>query len=332
MRILLMLAIHLSHELRQSGNCWYLRRPTFFLYFPLLKALTNHNPAPIEMLPSQTQCPAAVAILGAGSQGRRIAYMWSSTGNDVHLIDSQPAQLQASVEAVEGMRQQFKAIGSHGRIHTHAVEALRGALEKVWLIVECVPEKLSLKQQIIAQLDALAPEGVIIASNSSSYTCTEIIHGLELAHKSRVLSAHTYWPPETTAIEIMGHGETNPAHIETMMKECGEHGFTPFQVKQPSMGYIYNRIWAAIKREALFAAAEGAATPQEIDAIFKDILKTAKGPFEQMDVVGLDVVLDIENHYAAARPGLPVKPREYLQQFLTQGHLGVKSGRGFYEY
>lgn len=92
------------------------------------------------------------------------------------------------------------------------------------------------------------------------------------------------------------------------------------------------RIWAAIKREALFAAAEGAATPQEIDAIFKDILKTAKGPFEQMDIVGLDVVLDIENHYAAARPGLPVKPREYLQQFLTQGHLGVKSGRGFYEY
>lgn len=92
------------------------------------------------------------------------------------------------------------------------------------------------------------------------------------------------------------------------------------------------RIWAAIKREALLAASEGAGTPAEIDAVFRDVLKTSKGPFELMDLVGLDVVLDIERHYAIARRNIPVEPQDYLNQFLRNGYLGVKSGRGFYDY
>jgi len=95
---------------------------------------------------------------------------------------------------------------------------------------------------------------------------------------------------------------------------------------------VFYRIWAAIKRETLLTLSEGVATPKEIDAIFKDVLKTPKGPCEQMDVVGLDVVLDIENHYAESRDGIPTEPREYLQKMIQAGHLGVKNGRGFYDY
>lgn len=73
-------------------------------------------------------------------------------------------------------------------------------------------------------------------------------------------------------------------------------------------------------------------TPREIDAIFKDVLKTPKGPCEQMDVVGLDVVLDIENHYADSRAGIPAEPRAYLQNMIQNGRLGVKNGEGFYNY
>ena len=91
-------------------------------------------------------------------------------------------------------------------------------------------------------------------------------------------------------------------------------------------------IWAAIKREALLAASEGVATPKEIDAMFKGVLKTPKGPFELMDVVGLDVVLDIEQHYADARGNISSEPREYLREILRNGRLGVKSGHGFYRY
>jgi len=77
---------------------------------------------------------------------------------------------------------------------------------------------------------------------------------------------------------------------------------------------------------------EGVATPAEVDGIFKDVLKTPKGPCEQMDIVGLDVVLDIEEHYAEQRSGLPKEPRDLLKEMVSQNRLGVKTGHGFYEY
>jgi 3-hydroxyacyl-CoA dehydrogenase len=92
------------------------------------------------------------------------------------------------------------------------------------------------------------------------------------------------------------------------------------------------RIWAAIKREALLTLSEGVASPAEVDAIFKEVLKTPKGPCEQMDIVGLDVVLDIEEHYAETRMGLPEAPRELLRKMIAEQKLGVKSGNGFYNY
>jgi 3-hydroxyacyl-CoA dehydrogenase len=115
------------------------------------------------------------------------------------------------------------------------------------------------------------------------------------------------------AIEVMGNTDTPQKTIDLVMEQCRMHGFQPFEVKRESTGYIYNRfvlypeeatssmaaadrcrIWAAIKREALLEVSEGVATAAEVDAIFKEVLKTPKGPCEQMDVVGLDVVLAIE--------------------------------------
>ena len=92
------------------------------------------------------------------------------------------------------------------------------------------------------------------------------------------------------------------------------------------------RIWAAIKRETILVISEGVATPEEVDAVFKDVLKSPKGPCEQMDVVGLDVVRDIEKHYQEVRHGLPTETTELLWRMIEEGKLGVKSGSGFYEY
>ncbi|KAE8549047.1 hypothetical protein TMatcc_000004 [Talaromyces marneffei ATCC 18224] len=275
----------------------------------------------------------AVVILGAGTQGRRLAYMWSSTGKPVHLIDRQEKQLSEGVEYVQQLRSSPSAISKNwGNITTSSPHGLSTALQKAWLAIECVPENIDLKRTVIGELDALAPEQTIIASNSSSYVIGEIIEPLSLKCPSRILSAHCYWPPETPAIEIMGHDKTDPFVLEQMLSQCKEHGFSPYHVKATSIGYIYNRIWAAIKRETLLTLHEGVATPKEIDAIFKDVLKTPKGPCELMDLVGLDVVLDIERHYADSRKDLPLEPREYLGKMIENGKLGLKNGRGFYNY
>ena len=90
-------------------------------------------------------------------------------------------------------------------------------------------------------------------------------------------------------------------------------------------------VWAAIKREAIQVLAEGIATPDDVDALFREVLSTEASPFRLMDQVGLDVVLDIENHYAAERPGLPVEVRDLLKKYVAQGKLGVKTGSGFYD-
>ncbi|KAG4430608.1 hypothetical protein IFR05_013903 [Cadophora sp. M221] len=277
---------------------------------------------------------SAVAILGAGTQGRRLAYMWSRRGRPVHLIDQAPAALEGALKDIEKLKNTIGKSDGHqnGLVSTFSGEKLDEAMSGAWLVVENVPESLKLKRSVIQRLDEIADAETIVASNSSSFTIQEIIAGLDLKSASRCVSLHSYWPPETPAIEIMGSNITKSEIVPRLMEECRNHGFEPFHVKKGSNGYIYNRIWAAIKREALFVAAEGIATPIEIDSIYKSVLKTPKGPFEQMDTVGLDVVKDIEEHYAENRESLPREPRDLLSRMIQDGKLGVKTGEGFYKY
>lgn len=106
----------------------------------------------------------------------------------------------------------------------------------------------------------------------------------------------------------------------------------PYSRKE-SVGLMGNRIWAAIKRECLYVAAEGIAEPSEIDELLTLALGMPKGPFQNMDEVGLDVVADIENHYAQVRPAhCPPEVQDYLKKYTSAGHLGIKTGEGFYKH
>jgi 3-hydroxybutyryl-CoA dehydrogenase len=106
----------------------------------------------------------------------------------------------------------------------------------------------------------------------------------------------------------------------------------PFHVQRESDGFIFNRIWAAIKRECLMVVQEGVASSADVDGMWELFVRAGIPPFRLMDLVGLDVVLDIEEHYASVRAGIPEGPRSLLRDYIEQGRLGVKSGRGFYEY
>jgi len=154
----------------------------------------------------------------------------------------------------------------------------------------------------------------------------------DVAHPERVLNTHYYQPTQLNMVELMSCGKTDQRIIETLVQVLPMYGLVPFLVRRESDGFIFNRIWAAIKRECLMVVAEGVAEPQDIDEMWRIFIQSGRSPFEAMDHVGLDVVLAIEEHYAAVRPGLPDGPRNLLRDQIDSGRLGTKTGRGFYDY
>ena len=114
------------------------------------------------------------------------------------------------------------------------------------------------------------------------------------------------------------------------MHRLPHYGLVPFRVQRESVGIIFNRIWAAIKREVLMVVQEGVATPEDVDRIWHEVFRSPLGPFRMMDQVGLNVVCDIEEHYAQICDGIPEGPRRLLREYIARGHLGMKSGQGFY--
>jgi 3-hydroxybutyryl-CoA dehydrogenase len=130
----------------------------------------------------------------------------------------------------------------------------------------------------------------------------------------------------------MSCGKTDEAVIDALMAKLLEYGLVPFRVRCESDGFIFNRIWAAIKRECLMVVEEGVAPPEDVDRMWQIFTASDISPFRRMDQIGLDVVLAIEEHYAAVREGIPDGPRKLLREYTSQGRLGVKTERGFYDY
>lgn len=277
-----------------------------------------------------TDPPRPVAVLGAGTLGRRIALMFSSQGGVVRIFDSSEDQRAAAAAWIA--KRQPRLLESVPNSSAGPVETgddLAAAVTDAWLVIESLPENLDIKRPIFAQLDKLAPADAILATNSSSFPSSALADSISTPH--RLLNLHFFMPPGIRACEIMSCGQTDQAVLDRLANLAPAFGLDPFVAKKESLGFIYNRIWAAIKREALAVAAEGVATPEEVDRLFTAVLRTEAGPFRMMDTVGLDVVLDIEEHYAAERDGIPSGPRELLRRYIDDGRLGRKTNRGFYD-
>ncbi len=274
-----------------------------------------------------------IAIDGAGTLGQRIATVFVAGGSDVRIFDVSDTQREAAGDYVTrnatAVKQALGLEAEHpGRVEVCAELAttLRGA----WMVIEAVPERLELKQAVFAELDRLADADAILASNSSSLATSRMID--QVRHPERVLNTHYYQPPQLNMVELMSCGFTDEGIIEALMTKFPAYGLVPFHVRRESDGFIFNRIWAAIKRECLMVVEEGVADPEDVDGMWNIFVRAGIPPFELMDRVGLDVVLAIEEHYASLRPGLPEGPRRLLEEHIEQGRLGVKSGRGFYEH
>ncbi|SJX65871.1 uncharacterized protein SRS1_21042 [Sporisorium reilianum f. sp. reilianum] len=257
-------------------------------------ALAYKKPASVDGL--------ANTVIGAGTLGRRIALMWLTQGQPVHLFDQNPKALEDAKgfidQTLPGVLKTVPG-GKPGVLKqfTDREEAIKGS----WVVTECVPEILDLKIKILGELDAIIPEDVVLATNSSSYMASEVYERVK--YKDRLVNTHYYMPPQATPVEIMPNSYTSPDIAPLFYEQAAKHGLHPYHVRKESVGLIANRIWAAIKRESLYVAAEGVAKPEEVDSLLMRVFGFKTGPFAAMDGVGLDV-----------------------------GKKGVKSGEGFYKH
>jgi 3-hydroxybutyryl-CoA dehydrogenase len=274
-----------------------------------------------------------ISIVGAGTLGRRLALVYAAGGSDVRIFDLSAEQREAARDYVEEhVTQTQQTLGLHparrGRVEVS--DGLQEAVAGGWMVIEAVPERIDIKTELFGDLDRLAEPDAILCSNSSSIPTSRMIGKVE--HPERVLNTHYQTPPDQNAVELMSCGKTDEGVIDALMEKIPQYGLVPFRVRRQSDGFIFNRIWAAIKRECLMVVEEGVASPGDVDALWEIFTRAGVPPFRRMDRVGLDVVLAIEEHYAAVRDGIPQGPRKLLHEYIDQGRLGVKRGRGFYEY
>ncbi|KAJ5341393.1 Dehydrogenase multihelical [Penicillium brevicompactum] len=266
-----------------------------------------------------------LAVVGAGVMGRRIAMMWISAGYTVILCEKTLDEDGAVDYITENKDKQAEKLGTKVA-ELKVTSSLQEACENAWMVIEAVPEKLELKIEVLAEIDAIAPPDCVIASNSSSLRTSQMI--VKTKRNYRICNGHYYMPPEQTYYEVMSCGETDPDIFPFLMEKAASAGFQPVHAKVESTGLVFNRIWASIKREVLLVLAEGVSDGHTIDEMFKGWFKAAKGPCQMMDTVGLDTVYNIEVVYTQQRD-LDTTARDWLKEtYVDKGNLGAKAGKG----
>lgn len=272
-----------------------------------------------------------VAVLGGGVLGRRIASSWAAAGYEVVLCDLNEQQRNAATDYIEHSREEYAKITGNKREHAKfsTTDDMKSAVQNAWLVVEALPEKLDLKISMMGQLDQHAPKDCILASNSSSYKSRLMLDKVEEKRRLRVCNMHYYMPPGNNVVELMTCGETHIDVLEFLRSKLEDAGMTPAVARKESTGFIFNRLWAAVKRETLMIMAEGVSEPKEIDKLFMTMFSNNPvGPCGMMDAVGLDTVAFIEDNYVKERHLDPIA-RDWLQKnFVDKGKLGAKSGKG----
>jgi 3-hydroxybutyryl-CoA dehydrogenase len=270
-----------------------------------------------------------IVIVGAGTLGRRIAMTYATRGGVVRLYDISEGPLDAARKFIE---EQLPALlksrpGSQPGTLEYVTD-LPSAVKDAWYIVESVPEIPALKIDILGQLDEIAEPDAIIGTNSSSYQSSELIGKVKCPE--RVLNTHYGQPPEFPQLELMTDGHTDERIFDLLTDELPRYGFVTAAARVESVGFITNRVWAAVKRESLAVVADGVCSPEDFDRLWVAAGLGSMGVFRLIDKVGLDVALDIEENYLKKFSYLPAKSRDLLKSYVAQGKLGAKSGEGFY--
>jgi len=275
----------------------------------------------------------AIGIIGAGTMGSRIAYQCALHGKEVYLFDISPKEVQRALEEIQTWLSEREEPETANLAITriHSCSTLKDCVANVELVIETVPEILDLKRQIFAEIDRMAPPNTLIATNSSSLPSSLL--ATVTSRPDKVFNINFNDPIEGELIvEVMGHADTSEETVNSAEALISSIELVPIIAKREIMGFVFNRIWRAIKKESLHLVGNGYADFEDIDRAWILTFGSKRGPFARMDEIGLEVIRDIETQYYLESGDQRDKPPEFLEEMISQGKLGVKNGQGFYQY
>jgi len=268
--------------------------------------------------------------------GHGIAHAAIAAGYDTRLYDVTDAAVARGRAAIESIVAKGVDLGkvtaadaAAMRRRLSATARLAAALEGAEFIIEAAPERIDVKLALFAQIEQLAPASAVIASNTSALSITEMAGSLK--SPSRVAGMHFFNPVHRMKlVEIVRALESAPATLEAIEEVARAMGKETVLVRE-SPGFITTRVNASIGNEAFYMLMEGVASARDIDKALKLGLNHPMGPFELVDLVGLDTRLSILE-YLHRSLGEKYRPCPLLAQYVKAGRLGRKAGRGVYDY
>jgi 3-hydroxybutyryl-CoA dehydrogenase len=277
-----------------------------------------------------------IGVIGAGAMGRGIAYAAAYGGYRTILEDVSPEMLEQGIAYI---RQNLEEGVARGKVteeqrnialaNLTASRSVEDLCREADLLIEAVPEEMEVKLEIFTIFDKFALPAAILASNTSSLSITEL--AAITFRAENCIGMHFFNPvPKMKLLEIVRALETSEATVQACA-EVGRRMGKEVVVIRESPGFITSRINAMIGNEAFYMLQEGIASAEDIDKALKLGLNHPMGPFELVDLVGLDVRLNILE-YLHKTLGEKYRPSPLLSRYVKAGRLGRKSGRGVYDY
>ncbi|CVM26180.1 3-hydroxybutyryl-CoA dehydrogenase [Streptococcus pneumoniae] len=280
----------------------------------------------------------SVVVLGAGTMGSQIAAVSALAGYTTSLVDIQQKQLD---RAREQLRQRLDRDIEKGRRDRGAVDEAWGRLALTTdrdrvaasadLVIEAAVEDLSVKRSIFADLDRVCPPHTLLVTNSSNIVSSRVADAT--GRPGKVCNLHFFNPALVMAcVEIVPHEGTDPETVEAASAFVRSLGKTPVKLKREVPGFLANRLLNALRREALDLYEGGVADFEDIDLAAKTALGHPMGPFELMDLVGIDVVYLIRLAEYEQTGDPASLPADSIKAKYEAGDYGRKTGRGWYDY